>query len=149
MPELAPSGAMHAWRARHSFESVWRVDHWDKDERERVLRFWLRAAREDEWTFQELRRFIGMDDRRGPAPARATLQSWANEVAAGRRVFEPPRRTGPKTDHRPRLRDAHWRSDRDGVVQAGRGAALVARRELAKLLPLQPVDRARCRQARQ
>ena len=27
-----------------------------------------------------------------------TLQSWANEVVAGRRV--EPKRTGPKTDHR-------------------------------------------------
>ena len=51
MPELAPSGAMHAWRARHSFASVWRVD-WDKDKRERILRFWLRAAEHDDWTFR-------------------------------------------------------------------------------------------------
>ena len=88
---------MHAWRARHSFASVWRVD-WDKDKRERVLRFWLRAAREDDWTFQELRRFIGwMIDEGRPLPV--PLQAWANEVAAGRLFFDQTR-TGPKTDHR-------------------------------------------------
>ena len=97
MLELAPSGAMHAWRGRHSFASVWRVQ-WDEHERERVLRFWLRAAREDEWTFEELRRLIGwMIDEGRPLPE--TLQAWANEVAAGRLFFDQTR-TGPKTDHR-------------------------------------------------
>lgn len=87
---------MRAWWLRHSFESVWRVQ-WDEQERERVLRFWLRAAREDDWTFQELRRFIGwMIDEGRPLPV--PLQAWANEVAAGRRV--KPKRRGPKTDQR-------------------------------------------------
>lgn len=96
MLELAPTGAMHAWRARHSFVDVWRSDHWDRDGRERTLRFWLRAAEHDDWTFQELRRLIGwMIDEGQPVPA--ALQAWANEVAAGRR--SEPTRTGPKTDH--------------------------------------------------
>ena len=96
MPELAPSGAMHAWRARHSFASVWRVD-WDKDKRERVLRFWLRAAEHDDWTFRELQALLRTILHEGQ-PVPAPLQAWANEVAAGLR-FEP-KRTGPKTDHR-------------------------------------------------
>ena len=88
---------MRAWRLRHSFESVWRVER-DEHERERILRFWLRASCEDVWTFRELRALLGcMLDEGRPVPA--TLQTWANEVAAGRR-FEPEKVRGPKPDIR-------------------------------------------------
>ena len=84
---------MHAWRSRQSLVSVWRsTAHADA-----ALRFWLRAAEHDAWTFRELQALFGaILDEGQPVPA--SLQAWANEVAAGRR-FEPTR-PGPKTDHR-------------------------------------------------
>ena len=93
MPELAPRGALHAWQSRQSLVSVWR----STADTDAALRFWLRAAEHDDWTFRQLQKLLGaILDEGQPVPA--SLQAWANEVAAGRR--DEPKRTGPKTDHR-------------------------------------------------
>ena len=76
------------------------VDQWPQVRGQRQFRlaylaYWVEKSESDPWTFHQLQELLGsMIDAGERVPA--ALQSWANEVASGRR--REPRRTGPKGD---------------------------------------------------
>ena len=94
MADFAGPGACRSWWLREPLTDQWA--RCEPTERDRRLRFWLRASEDDEWTFDQVHELFASRFDAGDVPA--ALQRWANEVHLCRR--QRPTRTGPKHDRR-------------------------------------------------
>ena len=93
-------GTVALWEWFEAFPLTTTWSRCSKSGRERLLRFWLRAAEDDKWTFEQLRLLLcELLEANETVPC--TLSHWGLEVAAGLRAA--PQRTGPKGN---RTRDA-------------------------------------------
>ena len=112
MGRFPGTSACLAWTLRKPLTSQW---EWTKpDQRDRVLAFWIRASKSDEWTFKQLQELLDTLIDSDEIPG--ALQAWASDVAAGRQKI--PTRTGPKSDPKGdfiTMADAVFRNELQGI----------------------------------